>query len=112
MIDLVLTVLNVCARYIFTNFFLLFVIYSTSWVPQIFANFQSGVKKPLTFSYIWSVTISKLFFAFYLGLCPYNVLSLRPKPLEVFVLTTTILFQVYMFIEKGWNPISTELLRS
>ena len=94
-LDFVLTILNIFARYIFTNFVMLYLIFFTTWIPQILANFYSGVRKPLSFGYIWSVTISKLFYVFYLGLCPYNVLLLKPKLLEVFLITFTILFEVF-----------------
>ena len=91
---MILTILNICAKFIFTNFFLMYIIFAATWIPQIIANFQSGARKPLSFGYIWSVTISKLFFPFYLRICPYNVLGLKPKPFEVILLTITILFEV------------------
>lgn len=81
-------------------------------MPQIIANLHSGVRKPLKFGYIWSVTICKLFYPFYLGLCPNNFMLLKPKPFEVAILTVTILFEVKIELIVGWCSSYTKLFWS
>lgn len=48
-------------KQIFTNFFVFYIVFAATWVPQIVLNFQTGAKDSLNFKYITIVSVGKMF---------------------------------------------------
>jgi len=93
MFYIVLTALILLSQYIFQSFLGLFIIFGTTWFPQIISNYQKGTAQ-LSLKYVWTVSLGRLYFVFYLGLCPDNLLSIKPKPIQSFILILILLIQV------------------
>ena len=63
----------------YSNFFMTFLLFCSTWVGQIILSARKGTKPPMDYSYIFIVTLFKMFIPFYLKGYPNSIFSFRPN---------------------------------
>ncbi len=100
-------------KQIFSNFFIFYIVFAATWIPQILLNFRTGSKETLNFKYIFIVSIGKLFIPviiyinlqLYMKCCPENFLELKPMYLNMFLITITISIEIgILYLQKVLGP--------
>lgn len=100
---IIFTSLILC-RLIVMNFPCLFFLFFSSWFFQIEHSIRKGTRPPMSYHYIISSTIAKIFFPIYLKSNPYNIFELKPSYYKTWIVVLTVLIEIcIIFLQKNYG---------
>ena len=100
---IIFTSLILC-RLIVMNFPCLFCLFFSSWFFQIEHSIRKGCRPPMSYHYIISSTIAKIFFPIYLKSNPYNIFELKPSYYKTWAVVLTVLIEIcIIFLQKNYG---------
>lgn len=79
-----------------TYFILTFILYSLTWIFQIIYSAKQGTKPPMSYSYIWFTSFSKIALTVYLKAYKNNIFEYRPNYLKVICLSLIIIIEAFI----------------
>ena len=100
----VLAVILINMREILTNFKLMLFIYLFFWFSQILRSLVKGTRPPLSRSYIFYNSVSKLFLPLYIKGYDGNIFNLKPSYIKVYIIVLIIFIQmIILFLQKTFG---------
>ena len=89
----------------YTYFFMTFLLFFGTWIGQIIYSARKGTKPPMSYSYIFFVTLFKMIIPIYLKCYSNSIFSFRPNYLKVFILTGVMVFEaIVLSLQKLLGP--------
>ena len=101
---IVLAVILINMREILTNFKLMVFIYISFWFSQILRSLIKGTRPPLSKSYIFYNSVSKLFLPLYIKGYDGNIFNLKPSYFKVYIIVFIVFVQmIILFLQKTFG---------
>ena len=89
----------------YSYFFMTFLLFLGTWIGQIIYSARMGTKPPMAYSYIFFVTLFKMFIPIYLKCYPNSIFSFRPNYLKVIILDGVLLIEaIILSLQKLIGP--------
>ena len=89
----------------YSYFSMTFLLFCATWAGQIIFSARKGTKPPMAYSYIFFVTLFKMFIPFYLKGYPNSIFSFRPNYLKVIILDGVIFIEaIILSLQKLIGP--------
>ena len=89
----------------YTYFFMTFLLFFGTWIGQIIYSSKKGTKPPMSYSYIFFVTLFKMIIPIYLKCYSNSIFSFRPNYLKVFILNGVMVFEaIVLSLQKLLGP--------
>ena len=82
-----------------------FLIFFATWIGQIIYSAKKGTKPPMSYSYIFFVTLFKMFIPIYLKCYSNSIFSFRPNFLKVILLDGVLFIEaIILSLQKLFGP--------
>lgn len=89
----------------YSYFIMTFLLFLATWLGQIIYSAKKGTKPPMSYSYIFFVTLSKMSIPIYLKCYPNSIFSYRPNYLKVAILDGALLLEgIIVSLQKLLGP--------
>ena len=89
----------------YSFFFMTVLLFLATWLGQIIYSARMGTKPPMPYSYIFFVSIFKMFIPVYLKCYPNSIFSFRPNYLKVIILNGIIILEaIILSLQKLIGP--------
>ena len=89
----------------YSYFSMTFLLFLATWLGQIIYSAKMGTKPPMSYSYIFFVTIFKMFIPIYLKCYPNSIFSYRPNYLKVIILDGVLAIEaIIVSLQKIIGP--------
>ena len=89
----------------YSYFFMTFLLFLATWLGQIIYSARSATKPPMTYSYIFFVTLFKMIIPIYLKCNPNSIFSFKPNYLKVIILNGVLLLEAFILsLQKLIGP--------
>ena len=89
----------------YTYFFMTFLLFFATWIGQIIYSARKGTKPPMSYSYIFFVTLFKMIIPIYLKCYSNSIFSFRPNYLKVSILNGIMVFEaIVLSLQKLLGP--------
>ena len=89
----------------YSYFIMTFLLFLATWLGQIIYSAKKGTKPPMSYSYIFFVTLSKMSIPIYLKCYPNSIFSYRPNYLKVIILNGVLFLEsVIVSLQKLLGP--------
>lgn len=89
----------------YSYFIMTFLLFSATWLGQIIYSAKRGTKPPMSYSYIFCVSLFKMFIPIYLKCYSNSIFSFRPNYLKVVILDGTLFIEaIILSLQKLIGP--------
>ena len=89
----------------YSYFFMTILLFLATWLGQIIYSARMGTKPPMPYSYIFFVSIFKMFIPMYLKCYPNSIFSFRPNYLKVIILDGIVFLEaIILSLQKLIGP--------
>ncbi len=89
----------------YSYFIMTFLIFFATWIGQIIYSAKKGTKPPMSYSYIFFVTLFKMFIPIYLKCYSNSIFSFRPNYLKVILLDGVLFIEaIILSLQKLFGP--------
>ena len=89
----------------YTYFILTCLLFCYQWISQIIYSARSGTRPPMPYSYIFCVSLFKIFISFYLKGYSNNIFGYRPSYLKAFIISLLVGIEGFILVfQKFLGP--------
>ena len=101
---IILALILINMREILTNFFIILIIYSTFWLSQILHSIYTSTRPPMSRSYIFYNTLSKLYLPIYIKSYEENIFDLKPSYIKTWTIVIIVFIEmVILLLQKTFG---------
>lgn len=98
------TIFMIYIKEFLTNYTIILLYFSTIWLFQIIFSAKNGSRPPMSRSYIFFLSLCKLYLPIYLKGIDGNIFDLRPSYFKTFLLCSVVFFQtVILLMQKSFG---------
>ena len=95
----------ISVKFIYTYFILTIIEFLGTWIFQIYHSAKNGTKPPMSYNYIFLVSLFKMLIPIYIKCYPNSIFDLRPNYLKVFIIDFIVFIQmIILFLQKLISP--------